>query len=824
MSRTRDSWLFGCSIAMVLGLTTVVLGQGSSEVIALTGDTIPDGTATLTDVNPFTHLNDKGQVAYSSELSDVNHQVIVLGGQGQSKQIARTGEIVPGGNGTFDIFGLSLGGLNNQGQVAFGGSLAGTSGGSSDNEAIYVGDGSQTNEIARLGSLLPPTSPPMFSGLEYGDLRLPAGSSIINDGGQVVFRSAIDGLSPFDDTALFVSHPTDAYTVVAQEGDSAPGNSGPLGIYHRFDVVGFFDNVVASINDAGETGFHASTRSPDGHGVFWNSGSAQTGSLSAARTGQSNIPGAPGTIDLAPTIGGFSGDPSDLDMNENGELVFQAQLNELPGGPPNDTALLRFSPDEAMQTGDHGLTTIARFGQPVPDGNGTLGVPTFFGFQMNNHGEVSFASQIISDDFGLADNGIFRSDGQSMDLIARKGQQAPDGLRKYRDLRQTAINDAGQVAFSSSLTDANGDFAGTGLFIGDGIETLQIVRDGQPLLGSTVDSVTFASTDGINELGQVAYGVTLADGRDAILLHTLEDIHWRSAADGMWDESSNWTLSTQPGFVHNVSIDPVDGVLVSGPSQPTIVKDLRIGSTTTGVAELQLQNSGPLRVAEGLLVDERGRLSGNGAITGDVEVASEGEVFIGIDGLTDHGQFAINGTAMLGGTLAIQTLGGSYLDPTAPGSFDAFNLISASLITGVFDEIEYDGLALEPTFGVGIDGSFATHVGDGLFRLINYSDDVVALANYAALPGDANADGVVDGLDFIIWNDHKFTTGTDWTTGDFNGDGLTDGLDYVVWNANKFTSIQDNVVPEPSGLGLMLTLTSAVMVGRLRQSRQPVRS
>jgi hypothetical protein len=54
--------------------------------------------------------------------------------------------------------------------------------------------------------------------------------------------------------------------------------------------------------------------------------------------------------------------------------------------------------------------------------------------------------------------------------------------------------------------------------------------------------------------------------------------------------------------------------------------------------------------------------------------------------------------------------------------------------------------------------------------------------------GDANLDGFVDGLDFIIWNDHKFTAEAAWCAGDFNADGFVDGQDFIVWNANKFTS------------------------------------
>jgi hypothetical protein len=56
----------------------------------------------------------------------------------------------------------------------------------------------------------------------------------------------------------------------------------------------------------------------------------------------------------------------------------------------------------------------------------------------------------------------------------------------------------------------------------------------------------------------------------------------------------------------------------------------------------------------------------------------------------------------------------------------------------------------------------------------------------AYLPGDANLDGSVDGLDFLEWNHHKFTSLAAWCAGDFNADGQVDGPDFVIWNSHKF--------------------------------------
>ncbi|MEM8680635.1 MAG: hypothetical protein AAGF97_14905 [Planctomycetota bacterium] len=72
------------------------------------------------------------------------------------------------------------------------------------------------------------------------------------------------------------------------------------------------------------------------------------------------------------------------------------------------------------------------------------------------------------------------------------------------------------------------------------------------------------------------------------------------------------------------------------------------------------------------------------------------------------------------------------------------------------------------------------------------------------LVGDATLDGVVDGQDFIAWNNNKFTAAASWTGGDFNADGVVDGQDFIAWNNTKFTSSDLAAVPEPATIGWLL--------------------
>jgi hypothetical protein len=101
--------------------------------------------------------------------------------------------------------------------------------------------------------------------------------------------------------------------------------------------------------------------------------------------------------------------------------------------------------------------------------------------------------------------------------------------------------------------------------------------------------------------------------------------------------------------------------------------------------------------------------------------------------------------------------------------------------------------------------------GSGVAASIN---DVLVRTTYF---GDANLDGLVDGVDFALLN-NGFANGlSGWSNGDFNYDGVIDGVDFALLNnsfANQgapFAGQQvapvgasaNTVVPEPGALGLL---------------------
>ena len=211
------------------------------------------------------------------------------------------------------------------------------------------------------------------------------------------------------------------------------------------------------------------------------------------------------------------------------------------------------------------------------------------------------------------------------------------------------------------------------------------------------------------------------------------------------------------------------------------------------VVDVELINLGHLNI---------GSSPGTAQVDSFVQTAS-GRYEAEVDGLIpvdEYDQLLVVNDAQIDGVLEIRVNenGGSYTDPAAPGNLDKFHLIiTGDAVGGQFSGFVYDNELLTLSFVSG--GMHRFHVGEGLFRILDYGTSTLDLLNYQALPGDANGDGYVDGGDFIIWNSNKFDDGKKWITGDFNGDGFTDGQDFIIWNAHKFTSVDLlSAVPEPS--------------------------
>lgn len=93
-------------------------------------------------------------------------------------------------------------------------------------------------------------------------------------------------------------------------------------------------------------------------------------------------------------------------------------------------------------------------------------------------------------------------------------------------------------------------------------------------------------------------------------------------------------------------------------------------------------------------------------------------------------------------------------------------------------------------------GQGAIHIDDVSFSVVELVDDA-----------DGNGDGIVDGLDFLQWQQGS---------GDFNNDALVDGSDLAVWQQQFGTSTASSItaVPEPASLLLSLAFSLGFLVRR----------
>jgi hypothetical protein len=473
---------------------------GHTQVVAVTGDAAPDGNGSLGGFG-VPVLNDGGQAAFYGALAGTNggssdNSGIFRAGGGPLIQIAREGQAAPGAAGAFSSFDL-LPGLNDGGQAVFYADLRGTSGGLSDNSGIFFFDDALgLLQVAREGQAAPDANG-VFPSLIFVNVAL-------NDAGQAAFRQFLNGTSggSSDDNGLFLFTATLGLVQVAREGQAAPDGNGSF--------VGFNDPIL---NNVGEAAFIApltgtSGGTSDDSGIFRAGGGVLT---QLTRKGQT----APGGN------GNFSSFFAFV-FNGGGQTAFTASLTGTSGGLSDNVGI--FLLDDAL-----GLMQVARKGQAAPDASGVFS--SFGGLAINDGGQTAFHGFLTGTSGGTSDDsGIFLfDDALGLRQLVREGQAAPDGNGALFSLGSPTLNNRGQMAFISPLIGTSGgtsDDSGI-FFFDDASGLLQVARKGGDLLGSTITSLSFNSNgderSGFNELGQVAYHFELADGRRGVAIWTIPE-------------------------------------------------------------------------------------------------------------------------------------------------------------------------------------------------------------------------------------------------------------------------------------------------------------
>ena len=296
---------------------------------------------------------------------------------------------------------------------------------------------------------------------------------VINNQGDVAFLAPLSGASTGSSVRNITIGSSDLpMTEVARRNTDLPG--GLIGEYNHLETP-----VMAP---GGLAVFHSTLRftpggNADNRALFAGDGSS---TVVVARRGDP-APGG-GVLGLFP----FS-TPA---VNGAGQIAFATDLFDTAGGSGDNHAILRF--DGQGQD----MVRIARRGDPVPGGNGTL-ADIFAPPIMNEAGQVAFKADIEGSGSSF-DAGIFRSDGTTIVRIVRAGNPRPGGDTFTHRVQHPALNDHGQVAFSQ------GGATTQGIYLGDGSKIMEIVEPGDALPGGNSLGRVSPAMD-LNNAGQIAF-------------------------------------------------------------------------------------------------------------------------------------------------------------------------------------------------------------------------------------------------------------------------------------------------------------------------------
>lgn len=548
-----------------------VNAQGRIEIVAMEGDSAPDGNGSLSFIY-IPIINNHGDVAFWAGLTNTGRGtaddsgIFQVTAQNELIQVAREGELAPDGNGVFSSVMLgSTYRLSDSGDVAFAAEMTSTSGGTTDNEGIFYGAGGDLTQVVRKSDVV--------SGFSVRDIR----DFHFNNAGTVAVRTNLD--SPRDIGLSSVSRSVREMAAFQGQFVSLSFN------------LGVMDSP--SLSDSGQIAYHAelvdTSNGAIGTAILRQSAS-QIGKTIIAREGDA-------TPDGEWQFQSFK----DPQINKNDKVAFEAEISN---GDHNIPAI--YVSDGAT------ISEVVREGELLPDGAGA-----FFGIgnaAFNNAGQVAFQAGADAAGEDPA-SGVFLGDGNAVTQIVRTGQLVPTGNDIITNIRELGVNDAGHVAIVTEINDVFLDHA---IVLGDGDELVSVITEGDALKGNEVVGVALGGVgqgfedslgEGMNNAAQVVFSFTLEDERDGVARFTPE-LHWRRGS-GQWSKDANWTLHIQPDSVlYDTFIDPRDSVRVIGPSTNRTVRSLTLGSTDTGVATLELAGdvAGDIVAENDSLITELGEL------------------------------------------------------------------------------------------------------------------------------------------------------------------------------------------------------------------------
>ncbi|TWU30014.1 beta strand repeat-containing protein [Bythopirellula polymerisocia] len=502
-----------------------------------------------------------------------------------------------------------------------------------------------------------------------------------------------------------------------------------------------------------------------------------------------------GRVDARLDIGGtvnLTGGGADEGLRLSGGTI--GDPNTISGGTisGNANGVLRADNDIALR-GNGIINTDITFGgsaELIANG-GTLevnGSITDMGTLRANSGtlqlDTSLASSVTSNGISL-DNGTLQGTGLiTLDVRNLRG----NGTVTSRVTNDNSIlAQGGTLNINNALTDLDGTGAEAGILQAQtGNLRLQNFNTADPFGGdANVDAGRTFEVVGRELVFENTGDLNLNGGTfQSNFTHTFDgDLTVNADSQVVMTGAAVWAFDTASQTILNADLETTGDVIVtngasiSGP-----------GSLTNSAGNNNLQlNDGA--VVSTVVINEGqiniGVASSDGTATVqdlDLRNSSTYNLDVNGTGLNEFDRLSVNGTALIDGVLDVDF-------GFAPALGNTFAFMTGLNISGTFDLIDITGL------------------GAGLTAVVDYNVTSAVLRIAAALPGDFDFDGDVDGRDFLIWQ--RGGSPAPLSAGD-----LTD------WQANYGAPLTAaaSAVPEPVSMGLCFGLFTGtcLLVGRRR--------
>jgi T5SS/PEP-CTERM-associated repeat protein len=323
--------------------------------------------------------------------------------------------------------------------------------------------------------------------------------------------------------------------------------------------------------------------------------------------------------------------------------------------------------------------------------------------------------------------------------------------------------------------------AGDTLFFGrQGDSTVTISAGGRALsiqrtvIGEMLGGHSTVTVTGVNS--SMSAGTTLVVGMPGAGAHSL------SVSDSAFVDASAIEINADSSVSvsQNALLEVYSGGPITNHGELNVFTSGEVRGEVTSFGEIDLNNAD---IVGGVTLRSGASLSADGSTVASLLQDAGASMEVELRSAIDFDNLTVLGNASLNGRLAV-TLSGGF----APTLGSQFQIMLANAVTSPF-QVE-DFLAAPLASGLGWD--------------VLYGSNSVTLSVSAALPGDFDFDGDVDGRDFLVWQRNP-------SIGD-----LAD------WQGNYGTGMltaNSTAVPEPGCLIIVFAVL-AVIPARLRCADQ----